>query len=632
MLHEEKIIKLDRSRIDIKENSYVKYKNSIYKITQILNFKEVVALNIETKKATLLAIKDLSSIESGKNINIEAISKDISEIEDEEYKEANRRYKAILPLLEKKLSRTDAVEYSKKLGIHFTTLYRWQEKYKSTGTILGLISNKSGIKRGSKKLNNEVEILIRKIIENYYLTNQKPSIQSIINKILFECKKMNLTAPHSNTIRNRINEISEYEKLKKQGNKGLARTKYEPVPNKFEAEYPLQLIEIDHTPCDIILVDDENRLPIGRPWITLAIDIYSRMIVGYYLSMNAPSVTSVGMCVSNAILPKDLLLSKFDINENWNVWGFPETIHVDNGADFRAEAVKRASLAHGINIEFRPVGRANFGGHIERVIGTLMHEIHNLPGTTFSNIKKRGEYNSDANASMTFYEFERWLLTFITKIYHKRTHSSLLMSPEQQWEEGLFADETGIGFIQKPSSNSSIILDFLPIYERTIQKNGVNIEGLNYYDHVLRTKINQMENGKKKQFIFKRDPRDISHVWFYEESTKEYFKIPTANQNMPSMTSWEFDSIKTNLKNKGLKRINQDAILEAREELLTQIKQSIKSSKKARRETQKLKNANIELNELNYKMNPNIDIDNKNLLNKSSSDDQSFWEDEIPEF
>ncbi|AXK48471.1 transposase [Aliarcobacter trophiarum LMG 25534] len=631
MLNKETSIKLDRSRIDIKPNSYVQYKKSVYKITQILNFDEVVGTNTKTKKAELLPIKDLSSIESDKNINAESISKDINNIEDEEYLEAQRRYKAILPLLEKKLSRQEAVQYSKNLGIHFTTLYRWQEKYKSTGTILGLISNKVGVRKGSKRLDSEIEIIIRKIIENYYLTIQKPSIQSVVNKVLSECKRLNIVAPHSNTIRNRINEVSEYEKLLKHGSRGLAKTKYEPAPNKFEADYPLQLIEIDHTPCDIILVDDEHRLPIGRPWITLAIDIYSRMIVGYYLSMNAPSVTSVGMCVSNAILPKDLLLSKFDINSNWNVWGYPETIHVDNGADFRADAVKRAGLAHGINIEFRPVGRANFGGHIERVIGTLMHEIHNLPGTTFSNIKQRGEYNSDANASMTFSEFEKWILTFITKIYHKRIHSSLSLSPEQQWEEGLFADESGIGFIQKPSNNSSIILDFLPIYERTIQKNGVNIEGLNYYDHVLRTKINQMENGKKKQFIFKRDPRDISYIWFYEETTQEYFKINVANQNMPSMTAWEFDLIKTELKNKGLKRVNQDAILEAREELHKQIEQSVKSSKKARRDSQRLKNKNIELKEQEQRINQNTSINIKQTENNFSKN-ESFWEDDIPDF
>lgn len=627
-MQEEYNIKLDRTRIDIKPNSYVKYKNLEYKITQLLNFNEVIGIDVVTKKAKLLPIAELSSIEPSKDINAESISKDISEINDSEYKEAKRRYEAILPLLEKNLSRKDSVEYSKKIGIHFTTLYRWQERYKSTGTILGLISNKVGAKKGNTRLNNEIEILIKRIIDNYYLTIQKPSIQSVVDKVLAECKRMNIIAPHSNTIRNRIESITEYEKLKKQGNRGIARTKYEPAPNKFEADYPLQLIEIDHTPCDIILVDDEHRLPIGRPWITVAIDIYSRMIVGYYLSMNAPSVTSVGMCVSNTILPKDTLLAKFDVNSNWNVWGFPETIHVDNGADFRAEAVKKAGLAHGINIEFRPVGRANFGGHIERVIGTLMHEIHNLPGTTFSNIKQRGEYDSDANASMTFFEFEKWLVTFITKIYHKRVHNSLFLTPEQQWEEGLFGDENSIGFIQKPSSNSTIILDFLPIYERTIQKNGVNIDGLNYYEHVLRTKINQTENGKKKQFIFKRDPRDIRYVWFYEESTKEYFKIPVANQNMPSMTAWEFDSIKTNLKNKGLKRVNQDAILEAREELHNQIQLSVKNSKKARRDSQRLKNKDIEMKEINNNFSNNkINIDNQN-----HSISESFWDEEIPEF
>ena len=627
-MQETNSIKLDRTRIDIKPNSYVKYKNLEYKITQLLNFNEVIGIDVVTKKAKLLPIAELSSIEPSKDINAESISKDISEINDSEYNEAKRRYEAILPLLEKNLSRKDSVEYSKKIGIHFTTLYRWQERYKSTGTILGLISNKVGAKKGNTRLNSEIEILIKRIIDSYYLTIQKPSVQSVVDKVLAECKKMNIIAPHSNTIRNRIESISEYEKLKKQGSKSIARTRYEPTPNKFEADYPLQLIEIDHTPCDIILVDDEHRLPIGRPWITVAIDIYSRMIAGYYLSMNAPSVTSVGMCVSNTILPKDTLLAKFDVNANWNVWGFPETIHVDNGADFRADAVKKAGLAHGINIEFRPVGRANFGGHIERAIGTLMSEIHNLPGTTFSNIKQRGEYDSDANASMTFFEFEKWLVTFITKIYHKRVHNSLFLTPEQQWEEGLFGDENSIGFIQKPSSNSTIILDFLPIYERTIQKNGVNIEGLNYYDHVLRTKINQTENGKKKQFIFKRDPRDISYVWFYEESTKEYFKIPVANQNMPSMTAWEFDSIKTNLKNKGLKRVNQDAILEAREELHNQIQLSVKNSKKARRDSQRLKNKDIEMKEINNNFSNNkINIDNQN-----HSISESFWDEEIPEF
>jgi len=30
----------------------------------------------------------------------------------------------------------------------------------------------------------------------------------------------------------------------------------------------MDLVQIDHTPVDVIVVDRENRQPIGRPWLT----------------------------------------------------------------------------------------------------------------------------------------------------------------------------------------------------------------------------------------------------------------------------------------------------------------------------------------------------------------------------
>jgi hypothetical protein len=38
----------------------------------------------------------------------------------------------------------------------------------------------------------------------------------------------------------------------------------------------LDFVQIDHTKVDVIVVDEQQRLPIGRSWITLAIDGYSR--------------------------------------------------------------------------------------------------------------------------------------------------------------------------------------------------------------------------------------------------------------------------------------------------------------------------------------------------------------------
>ncbi|WP_437412692.1 hypothetical protein [Sinorhizobium meliloti] len=52
------------------------------------------------------------------------------------------------------------------------------------------------------------------------------------------------------------------------------------VPGVFAASRPLQVVQVDHTKADIFVVDEETRQPIGRPWLTLAMDVCSRMVTG----------------------------------------------------------------------------------------------------------------------------------------------------------------------------------------------------------------------------------------------------------------------------------------------------------------------------------------------------------------
>lgn len=622
------VVKLDRSRLTIKQNDYVEFDKEIYKVSQLIDFDEIIGINIKDNRAKRLMIKNTKPISPESVIDNGHLGRDLSDISDEDYKEIEKRYLAIQPILSRNLSREEIEKHAKEIDVHYTTLYRWLRKYKSTGTLIGLLSKDSGRTKGEVRLDYNTEQIIQSVIQNYFLTKQRPSAQAVINKINIECKNQNITPPSKNTIRNRIHKITEYERLKRQGNKSLARTKYEPASGTYQSDYPLHVVQIDHTQVDIILVDDQDRRPIGRPWITLAIDIYSRMIVGYYLSLNAPSVTSVAMCITSAVLPKDELLLKFDINTNWDVWGFPNTIHADNGADFRADTLKKACQINGINLEFRPIGKSNFGGHIERVIGTLMKEVHLISGTTFSNIKERQTYDSDGNASMTFSELEKWIVTFIAKVYHKRVHSGIGMPPEKKWEDGIFGSvsQEGVGYPPKPSDALTITIDFLPMFTRTIQKNGVNIDGLNYYDNVLRSKINLIdeENNKKKIYIFKRDPRDISYVWYYDDVMLEYYKINLADQSIPSMSLWEYEATKNLIKQKGYTTINNHIIIEAHEELHRQINDSVKKTKKTRREQQKIKNKNIE-----NSVHENATTKNKEL---NTNENDGLWDDDIPEF
>lgn len=618
---------LDRRSVQYNINDYVEYEDEAYRITQPLDFHEVVGINVHTKIARRLLIKNLKPISMQNTTDNSYIKRDLEEITDKDWLEAQKRFQAIIPLLQG-ASRAEIEKHAEELGIHYTTLYRWHRCYLSTGTITGILSHKKGRKAGEIKIPSRVEAIIQEMIDKYYLTKQRLSIPFVIQKVFFQCQQENLVFPSANTIRNRISNVSEYYRLKRQGEASIAKDKYDPKPNHFNADYPLQIVQMDHTKMDITLVDEETRKSIGRPWVTLAIDIYSRMIVGYYLSLDAPSATSLAICMTNVAMPKDDLLLRLDVNAEWPVWGKMQTLHADNGPDFKSDALRKGCLVHGIHTNFRPIPKKEYGGHIERLMGTVMKEVHSLPGTTFSNIKERQSYDSDGNAIMTFLELEKWLVTFITKVYNRRRHSTLGMSPELKWQEGIFGNATkqGTGYPPKPSDPQSFLIDFLPSYSRTIQRNGVNIDGLNYYDHALRPFINAIDpdTKKKKQFTFKRDIRDIGQVWFYDDMTQSYYKIKLANGEIPIMSASEYKEVRKVIGKKNASSISDHEIIEAREELHRQALAASNKSKKVRRELEKAK---IHKARPELASSKEIKIDSK----KTEVDD-SLWDDDIPVF
>ena len=345
---------------------------------------------------------------------------------------------------------------------------------------------------------------------------------------------------------------------------------------------------MDHTKLDIILLDDERRKPIGRPWLTLAIDVNTRMIAGYYLALEAPSSFSVGMCMSHAILEKHDYLEKVGIKGTWPVWGFPGTVHVDNGKDFRGKSIQKSLDEYNINIEWRPVKRPEFGGHVERMFNTLNQFIHGLRGTTKSNVKERGEYNSEKEAVFTFAEFETLLANQIVNVYHKSIHSSIQMTPEKKWDEGLFGSGTkkGPGLPARASDPERLRLDFLPYETRSVQRDGIAWDKIHYFSDVLRPLINAKKGGRTQKFVVRRDPRDISKIYFLDPDVGEYYEIPYRDLSKPSVTLWEYRFIQDELRKEGLESFDEDAIFDAMETSQAIEENAKKQTTKARRRKQ----------------------------------------------
>ena len=68
---------------------------------------------------------------------------------------------------------------------------------------------------------------------------------------------------------------------------------------------------------DLIVVDPIDREPIGRPWLTVAIDTYSRCVAGFHVTLEAPGATSVGLCLTHVAMDKAPWLAMREVTATW---------------------------------------------------------------------------------------------------------------------------------------------------------------------------------------------------------------------------------------------------------------------------------------------------------------------------
>jgi len=471
------------------------------------------------------------------------------------------------------------------LQLRQTQVYSLIKAYKAEGTLTSLMPKKPNGGKGGSRLPDEVETIVQTVIQDLYI-NKKQRLKpfKIIKEIRFRCRKRGLPAPGDNTIRRRLKVIPARELMAGREGQKEARDKFQPITGKFpEPKYPVDVLQFDHTKVDLQVVCEYSGLPIGRPWLTIAYDVKTKAIQGIYLSMDPPSSTSVGLCLVHATLPKDEYLAGLELDTKWEMYGKPGTIHVDNGSDFRSQAMRIGCEQHGISLEYRPLGSPRFGGGVERAFRTLMNEVQHLPGTTFSNVAKKRGYDSEKHAGITLTGLEKIIVTFITKEYHERVHSALQMSPRKAWELGIYGtkDVLGRGLPEVLTNPRRFLIDFLELEERTIDREGIVWDYVHYYDDLLLSYIYQGKTGKH---LVRRDPRNASKLFLWSETLGDYLEIPYRNRNRPPASVWEIKASRKRLREYGLKHVNEDLIFEGIEEIRDITEREVANSKLKRKQ------------------------------------------------
>lgn len=594
--------------IELKQGAYVSHGGKPCRIRRVLTLDSVVVQYLdtqETERAHPTELRPISEAKEDKKTDVASESPDgkrpdqrskrrnlaDDEITEEDWEDAKKTYTIIKPLLEMpNRTRADVEKVAKKHKMSTGTLYTWIKNYLEFGHISGLIKGKRGRKRGSRFLKPEQEAVLDEIINDKDLDPQSLTPAAVIEEAMDRFEELGIEPPHDNTVRNRIADIPLKRRLGERGNKEKAKQLTEARPGKSpDGKYPLEVVQIDHVQLDIKVVDAETRAPIeARPWLTLAIDCFSRMIVGYFLSLLRPNAFAVGVCLYMGMMKKSDLLATLDLPGRWPVYGKFRKVKLDNAKEFKGRMLERACHDHHIDLELRPVKVPHYGAYIERMVGNVNRELHKKLGTTHRSPDVSPDYDSSEKSVYTLAEIEKEIVDWIVNKHHISAHSSLSTTPLRKWELGLLGDakHPGVGLPPMPADPEKLRLDLMPYDMRTVQTYGIEIDRRCYFHEVLRRWANvaDPDNPKeKRKFVVRYDPRTIRTIWFWDPEVKRYYPIPLSDTTWPDISWSEFDEhYKATLK-EGHTHVDEQAVKEHTKRAKAREREAAERTRLARR-------------------------------------------------
>jgi putative transposase len=305
-------------------------------------------------------------------------------------------------------------------------------------------------------------------------------------------------------------------------------------------ERPLERVECDDTKLDLMVIDTETRLPLGRPWLTTMIDVCSKMITGFYLSFHPPGYLSVMRCLLQAIRPKSYIKSDYPkIEHEWPAYGVPETLVVDNAEHFHGKNFELACAQIGTRIEYAPPRTPQYKASIERWFGTQNRRLlHELPGTTFSNVLDRGEYDPQKHAVISIDACLELVHLWIVDIYHQTVHRGIRDIPHRRWVENIRDWPPNL---PPRSADLKVLIGFNA--NRAISPSGIELFTLRYNSPELAALRLRLEKGEK--VALKYDPQDISVIYVYDQVEDRTIEVPALNQEYTrKLTIWQHHVIR----------------------------------------------------------------------------------------
>jgi putative transposase len=415
----------------------------------------------------------------------------------------------------------------------WVSVYRWKTRFlRSSNDARALIDSDCNKGNRASRYSTIVTNLCQEAISAKYLKRERHTIEDTVNDALLRVMKENelrpefdkLPMPTRRLITRLVADLPAFEKHSARFGHDAARKKFRTVNGHRAVSAPLERAEIDHTRLDLFVADDKTSLPLGRPYVTACMDTYTRCILGIYVGFTPPSFQSVAACLKDCFLPKVNLREEYpEIVNEWPAYGVMRQLVVDGGQEFYSTSLEHVCLSLGIEWCAAPRREPWFKGRIERFFGTFNRGIaHGMPGTSFSNIFERDDYDPSKHAVVTFSTL-RWIIRkWIADVYHQETHRALQTTPARMWASSIRPED-----IRLPDESTQLDAIIGRVYKRTLTHKGIEFEGLFYGSPELNDL--RIKAGSNLEVEIRVDESNLGSIYVVWPKTQSIYRVPARN-------------------------------------------------------------------------------------------------------
>ena len=433
----------------------------------------------------------------------------------------------------------------------------WQAAGKDRMALVPAVRRQGG--RGQSRKNGlwhrhpQLRQFMEEAISIVYLHKARRPISAVTRRVLEDLQRLNARLPAgqatpvpreaalARAIARRIAQLDPWEVDRQRWGRKIADSRHKFKRSQQLATRILERVEIDHSLLKVVVGSQSG--PIGQPWLTILIDYYSRLVVGFCLGFEPPSYGVIMEALRHAILPKTDLKERYSrVQGSWPCCGLPEKLVCDRGSDLTSKDLEDAAFQLGIELDFNPPQTPHLKGTVESFFDGLNDQLaSSLPGRTFRSWEKRADYKPDDGPFLSYEGLLEVIHIHLVDVYSIAKHPTSSTTRFEMWQ-----DSAAIHPPSLPASPEELLVLLARRAERTLTTRGIELGGMFYTSDELMALRAEMAAGNHRvdRLSVRYNPWDLGAVWVISPIDGSFLQATAIDSVMQGMTEYQWKVLK----------------------------------------------------------------------------------------